>query len=356
VIDPRSSKWIGYVDGASLLALSFTALVTPYEVAFVKACSTSELWYFNRLVDVIFVVDIILQFFLAYIRHDNEEGRVYESNHRKIVRHYLRGWFVPDLFTTSLSAIDFASDSCGTAEDALENCSLGSDSSDTTTVLAQIKVLRVIRVVRLVKLIRLLRASSLVAKWETRVSINYAAISLLRATLIVLFFLHWSACLWGLQVGFFGGGMESTWLGAGGYCVRVGDELPEIAYPNTPPSGATTSCDEQWVCRAAAPTYLGSLYTVSSVSAVIATPGNTVEQAVAIGLMLAGGTVWAQVTGIFCGVLSTMNPGGTTFRITLDNLNGFMHAKRFPRELQWVKGAQSSNPTPPIVVEATPPS
>lgn len=49
VIDPRSSKWIGYVDGASLLALSFTALVTPYEVAFVKACSTSELWYSTPL-------------------------------------------------------------------------------------------------------------------------------------------------------------------------------------------------------------------------------------------------------------------------------------------------------------------
>ena len=52
-------------------------------------------------------------------------------------------------------------------------------------VLGQVKVLRVVRVVRLVKLVRILRASSLVAKWETRVSINYAAVSLLRATLIV---------------------------------------------------------------------------------------------------------------------------------------------------------------------------
>ena len=166
----------------------------------------------------------------------------------------------------------------------------------SNAVLGQIKVLRVIRVVRLVKLIRIFRSSSLVAKWETRVSINYAAVSLIRATLIVLFFLHWSACVWGLQVGFFGGGMESTWLGEGGYCVRVGEEQPQIDYPNSPPSGAATSCEEVWICRAAAPTYLGALYTVSSVSAIIATPGNTVEQFVSIVLMLAGGTVWAQVT------------------------------------------------------------
>ena len=84
----------------------------------------SLLWYLNRFVDIIFVFDIILQFFVAYMTV-RDAGRVYEFNHRKIVRHYLRTWFVPDLFTTCLSAIDFASDSCESAQQAAEACARG---------------------------------------------------------------------------------------------------------------------------------------------------------------------------------------------------------------------------------------
>lgn len=135
----------------------------------------------------------------------------------------------------------------------------------------------------------------------------------------------------------------------------LSQELAEISYPNAPPFGVALSCDEQWVCRGASPTYIGALYTVSSVSAVIATRGNTVEQTVSILLMLAGGTVWAQVTGIFCGVLATMNPHGTAFRIALDDLNAFAHAKRFPKELQWcAKLACPPEPCPPSLRAAVP--
>jgi len=37
LIDPRTSKFIGYWDMTTALALLFTALVTPWEVAFAKA-------------------------------------------------------------------------------------------------------------------------------------------------------------------------------------------------------------------------------------------------------------------------------------------------------------------------------
>lgn len=209
-------------------------------------------------------------------------------------------------------------------------------------MLNQLKVLRVVRVLRLVKVVRLLRASRLVSRWETRVAINYSAIALIRATLLVFIFLHWSACIWSAQLGFFGGGLDQTWLGVGRYCVREGDEDPEITYPEFPPAGSTLACIDaldtrRWVCRAPLPTYFGALYTVTSVGAVIATRGNSVEQFVAIMLMLAGGTVWAQVTGIFCGVLSTMNPHALDFRLTIDNLNSFMRASNFPNELQYAR-------------------
>ena len=40
-------------------------------------------------------------------------------------------------------------------------------------VLKRLKFLRVVRCLRLVKLMRLLRASRMMARWETRISINY---------------------------------------------------------------------------------------------------------------------------------------------------------------------------------------
>ena len=42
------------------------------------------------------------------------------------------------------------------------------------------KVFRIIRVLRLIKLVRLVRASRLISRWETKVSINYAALALVR--------------------------------------------------------------------------------------------------------------------------------------------------------------------------------
>ena len=81
--------------------------------------------------------------------------------------------------------------------------------------------------------------------------------------------------------------------------------------------------------------YIASLYVVSSVSTIIASPGNFVEQVTAILLMLAGGTLWAQVTGVFCRVVSESQPALAEFRRNLDNLNGFMRQRRLPSELQW---------------------
>ena len=41
------------------------------------------------------------------------------------------------------------------------------------------------------------------------------------------------------------------------------------------------------------------------------------------------------MTGVFCGVLSTMSPNVTAFRITMDNLNAFMAKMHFSSDLRW---------------------
>ena len=94
--DPRvitpSNKYLAQWDVATSTALVFTAVVTPVEVAFVRAGDTSfvssPLALLNRLVDVIFIIDIGVQFHLAYF---NDLGKLVRSR-PTISRHYLHGW------------------------------------------------------------------------------------------------------------------------------------------------------------------------------------------------------------------------------------------------------------------------
>ena len=72
VIDPRKVRWIAHWDLAMTLALVYVALVTPVEVAFMKAPPTLEsktsspIFLINRLLDAMFILDILLNFRLAY--------------------------------------------------------------------------------------------------------------------------------------------------------------------------------------------------------------------------------------------------------------------------------------------------
>jgi CRP-like cAMP-binding protein len=65
-----------------------------------------------------------------------------------------------------------------------------------------------------------------------------------------------------------------------------------------------------------------------------ATPGNALEQAVAVVLMLSGGMIWGTVIAVFCGVLANMDPKGTEFKRTMDDLNSFMSEQGIARKMR----------------------
>ena len=74
-IDPRRSTLMVLWDLLTAIALAFTAVATPYEVGFLSAPAswsaaiTDPLFWLNRFVDVLFTIDMILQFFLMYPEH-----------------------------------------------------------------------------------------------------------------------------------------------------------------------------------------------------------------------------------------------------------------------------------------------
>ncbi len=62
LIDPNSNfmrKW----DLTSIILLGFVMVVTPYEVAFLGT-SLDFLFVINRLIDIYFIADMCIQFFL----------------------------------------------------------------------------------------------------------------------------------------------------------------------------------------------------------------------------------------------------------------------------------------------------
>ena len=50
--------------------------------------------------------------------------------------------------------------------------------TESEDLLTRFKFLRIIRCLRLIKLMRLMRASRMMARWETRVAINYGYLQL----------------------------------------------------------------------------------------------------------------------------------------------------------------------------------
>ena len=221
-------------------------------------------------------------------------------------------------------------------------------------------------------------------------AINYGHLALGKTLIILLLSGHWYACIWGLMCTF--QSPKDHWYTNFGYCsftptdggliadlVAAGNSSLQAALD------AQLDDDSQYECmgpgaryvhicmhacarcarrarrarRARARRtleyvrththtcthtcirrYVASLYwaimTITSIGYgdIAATPYNTAEQAVCTLLMLFGGMIWGSVIATFCGVIANLDPQGTEFRKTMDDLNTFMASQGIPREMR----------------------
>jgi len=108
VVDPRTSRMMGFWDAATTICLVFTALVTPLEVGFFGGATSGSdpLFLVNRLVDLIFAIDLVLNFSLMYSIKTPKDGVKWIDDHKLIAIHYASGWFIPDLLSVVVVAFD----------------------------------------------------------------------------------------------------------------------------------------------------------------------------------------------------------------------------------------------------------
>ena len=328
LIDPRRARFLPYWDVVTTLALAFTILVTPAEVAFSDDHQELDvLWWMNRVVDAIFVGDMLLQFVVMYPEgtdHQLGDGLHWVSDRRKIAMHYLTSWFVIDLF--SIAPVTF---------DVLPLI------SPSTSALNDYFMLRAARILRLIKLVRLARTSRILKRWQSQLPLDYGTLALLGCLLLTLLAAHWFACIIGF-IATIRPSMAGTWMFAHGYCEEPAQDASWTASMGGHNStrGSEAISNDDIVCVGPVEMYIACVYW--GVLVITGSGGTDFqrgmfspgEQICVTFLVLVGGYLWTYVLAVFCEVIANSRPDLSTFRRNMGDLNRMMRMHRLPRGLR----------------------
>ena len=287
------SRW----DILVLLALAFTALVTPVETAFFKSPASLEeaidvLFIVNRIVDAIFIVDIFLNF--ATPVYSSQHARMVWT-HSEIALEYARFWLWIDV----VSVIPF---------DII--ALLGNDQE-----LGKLAGLSVLRLLRLAKLLRIFRASRILRRWESAISISHNRVQLAKFAFTIVLLAHWMACGFKLvQV------LEAT--------------TPNWLTDYFENDFAANSTIVPWESQ-----YVAALYwavmTITTIGYGDVNPATDPERWYAVLAMLFGGSVYAYIIGSVCGIVASMDEIETHFHQRIDHLNRYLRDNEVPNAMRW---------------------
>lgn len=293
-IDPNSIFMMRW-DTTGLVAMLWTAMITPYEIAFKEPkVDVSIRFVINRMFDLYFVGDMFLQFNIPY--RDPQSLRLFVKDHKKIAKRYLKFWFWIDLF----GSLPY---------DLIPLDKMNFEGADT------LKMVRALRLLKWLKVLRILKGSKTFKKWEAHMTISYATLSAIKLLFLAMIVAHWLACIWGMAATS-KSDRTNTWVARGDF---------------------SFGCTNIFSCETVS-LYVLALYwsvmTITTVGYGDILPMSQTEYAVAIFGMAVGGAMWAYVVGTMCGMVASFNPSALQFQMDMDAVNNYLHKKNIDSHLR----------------------
>ncbi|XP_037618426.1 potassium voltage-gated channel subfamily H member 7 isoform X2 [Sebastes umbrosus] len=305
---PRMDKWTilhyspfkAVWDWLILLLVIYTAIFTPYSAAFLlndieeqrrRECgySCSPLNVVDLMVDIMFIVDILINFRTTYVNANEEVV----SHPAKIAIHYFKGWFLIDM----VAAIPF------------DLLIFGSGSDETTTLIGLLKTARLLRLVR-------------VARKLDRYS-EYGAAVLMLLMCIFALIAHWLACIW-----YAIGNVEKPYLEHKiGWLDNLGVSIGK-KYNYSDPSSGPSIKDK----------YVTALYfTFSSLTSVgfgNVSPNTNSEKIFSICVMLIGSLMYASIFGNVSAIIQRLYSGTARYHLQMLRVKEFIRFHQIPNPLR----------------------
>ncbi|XP_060103953.1 potassium voltage-gated channel subfamily H member 2 [Heteronotia binoei] len=289
---PFKAVW----DWLILLLVIYTAIFTPYSAAFLlndgdevqrRACgySCSPLNVVDLIVDIMFIIDILINFRTTYV-NSNEEV---VSHPAKIAIHYFKGWFLIDM----VAAIPF------------DLLIFGSGSEETTTLIGLLKTARLLRLVRVAR------------KLDRYSEYGAAVLFLLMCTFALI--AHWLACIW-----YAIGNVEGDTIG---WLHSLGDQIGK-PFNDTNPHHGPSIKDK----------YVTALYfTFSSLTSVgfgNVSPNTNPEKIFSICVMLIGSLMYASIFGNVSAIIQRLYSGTARYHTQMLRVREFIRFHQIPNPLR----------------------
>ncbi|XP_025067827.1 potassium voltage-gated channel subfamily H member 7 [Alligator sinensis] len=293
---PFKAVW----DWLILLLVIYTAIFTPYSAAFLlndseeqkrQECgySCSPLNVVDLIVDIMFIIDILINFRTTYVNQNEEVV----SDPARIAIHYFKGWFLIDM----VAAIPF------------DLLIFGSGSDETTTLIGLLKTARLLRLVR-------------VARKLDRYS-EYGAAVLMLLMCIFALIAHWLACIW-----YAIGNVERPYLiHKIGWLDSLGVQLGKRY--NKSDAGSGPSIKDK---------YVTALYfTFSSLTSVgfgNVSPNTNSEKIFSICVMLIGSLMYASIFGNVSAIIQRLYSGTARYHMQMLRVKEFIRFHQIPNPLR----------------------
>ena len=168
-----------------MVILLYTAIIMPFRIAFENVVFWDAWTVIEFIIDGTFLTDVILTFFSMYYKSD---GRLI-SNRSKILKNYVCGWFVLDIFACiPFSIVDYFDQSSSNMPQGKYN--------NLFRLIRVPRMYKLFRVVRILKAFRHYKDNKLLEKCQDCLQLNSRLYKLLKFLCSVLLCVHIAGCFW----------------------------------------------------------------------------------------------------------------------------------------------------------------